>query len=99
MIVVVHAPRKYHKPDGISRSDLAGSRMPMSPPEAQAEMQKSRLAVMHVVHDRRGTCTTEIPQARRDFSIGPRGQPDADEPTRSAGRDAEIPSGCDARGT
>ena len=26
-------------------------------------MQKSRLVVVHVVQDRRGTCTTEIPQA------------------------------------
>ena len=35
----------------------------MSAPEAQAEMQKFRLVVVHVVQDRRGTCTTEIPQA------------------------------------
>src|ERR1017187_6890777 len=38
-------------------------RMPTSAPEAQAEMQKSRLVVVHVVQDRRDTCTTEIPQA------------------------------------
>src|ERR1035441_9432638 len=37
--------------------------MPMSPPEALAEIQKPRLVVVHVVQDRRGTCTTEIPQA------------------------------------
>ena len=28
-----------------------------------------------------------------------RAPPDAEEPTRSAGRDAEIPSSCGARGT
>jgi hypothetical protein len=35
----------------------------MSQPEAQAETQKPRLVVVRVVQDRRGTCTTEIPQA------------------------------------
>ena len=34
---------------------------------------------------------------RRDLTS--RAAPDADEPTRSAGRDAEIPFGCGARGT
>jgi hypothetical protein len=38
-------------------------RMPTSALKAQAEMPKSRLAVVHVVQDRRGICTTKIPQA------------------------------------
>src|ERR1039458_1593550 len=37
--------------------------MPISAPKAKAEIQKPRLVVVHVVQDRRGRCTTEIPQA------------------------------------
>ena len=63
-----HTPLGRRQPQAVRERaagpDLVGQRrMPINAPKAQAEGQKPRLAVVHVVQDRRGTCTTKIPQA------------------------------------